>query len=217
MTERKVKTVGLRRTSLIVLGASVAGGLISGVLSAITGLPLPVAFAVIFPAGSLLAWQLIAWRRAADEPRTTPATAITLLDARVTWRRLLQTVLPVAGTLVAAGGIAQLVRADSVWGAWAGPAAVVGVALVVVSMLFSVSWEVSYKGHRIRFQNHPCLAERLFIDGTLVDRGGIGVVMTLRGTIQSGDGAGDRIIATSRAGLTTFSCRIVAQPPQKSG
>jgi hypothetical protein len=180
------------------------------VITALWGLPFPVAFAVIYPGGTLLVWQLMASRRRDSEPHPTTA-AITLLDARVTWRRLVQTVLPIAGTLLAAVRIAQAVRAGGSWGGWAGATAVVGVVLIVVSLLHAVSWEVSYKGHRIRFQNHPCLAERLFIDGLLVDRGGFGVMMTLRGTIQGGDGAGDRITATSRAGLWSFSCRIVAE------
>jgi hypothetical protein len=156
-------------------------------------------------------------RRDAGEPYASPGAAVTLLDARVAGRRLVQTVLPITGTLLAAIGIAQAVRADGTWGSWAVAAAVVGVVLVVAALLYAVSWEVSYKGHRILFRNHPCLAERLYIDGVLVDRGGLGVTMTLRGTIQSGDGAGDRITATSIAGLWSFSCRIVAETRPRSG
>jgi hypothetical protein len=201
-----------------VLGASVAGGVLSGVITALSGLPFPVAFAVIYPSGALLVWQLMASRRRdADEAHVTPIAAVTLLDARVAGRRLVQTVLPVAGTLLAAVGIAQALRADSNWGPWAGLAAIIGVVLVVASLLYAISWEVSYKGHKILFRNHPCLAERLYIDGVLVDRGGFGVTMTLRGTIQSGDGAGDCITARSVAGLWSFSCRIVAETLPRSG
>jgi hypothetical protein len=203
---------------LTVFGATIAGAALTGAISGLTGLPFPVGIVVIYPLGALLVWQLIAWRqRDAGEAHATPAAEVTLLDARVTWRRLVQTVGPIAGTLVAAVGIAQAVRADGSWGSWAGAAAIVGVALVVGSLLHVVSWEVTYKGHTIRFQNHPCLAERLFIDGVLVDRGGFGITMTLRGTIQGGDGAGDRITATSVAGLWSFSCRIVAETRPRSG
>jgi hypothetical protein len=201
-----------------VLGASVAGGLLSGVITGMTGLPFPVALAVIYPSTAVLVWQLMASRRRDDgEPQATPGVAVTLLDARVVWRRLVQTVLPPAGTLLAAAGIAQAIRADSSWGAWAGVAAIGGVVMVVASLLYAISWEVSYREHRILFRNHPCLAERLYIDGVLVDRGGLGVTMTLRGAIQSGDGAGDRITATSIAGLWSFSCRIVAEELRRSG
>lgn len=217
MTERKVKGSG-QGMIWFVLGASVAAGVLSGVITGLSGLPFPVAFAVIYPSSAVLVWQLMASRRRdADEPHLTANAAITLLDARVVRRRLVQTVLPIAGTLLAAVGIAQAVRAASNWGPWAGAAAIVGVVLVVASLLYAISWEVSYKGHRILFRNHPCLAERLYVDGVLMDRGGFGVTMTLRGTIQSGDGAGDRITATSIAGLWSFSCRIVAESRPRSG
>ena len=46
-----------------------------------------------------------------------------------------------------------------------------------------LGWEVTYKGHRIAFRNHPVFGERLFIDGILADRGRFGFEVTLRGTI----------------------------------
>lgn len=52
--------------------------------------------------------------------------------------------------------------------------------------------------------------------GPPVVRGGLGVRFTLAGTIERGEGAGDRIVATSEARLTTFHCRIVAEPARGS-
>jgi hypothetical protein len=49
------------------------------------------------------------------------------------------------------------------------------------------------------------------IHDRLADSGRIGVHVVLRGTIESGAGAGDRISAQARAGPFKFSCRIVAE------
>jgi hypothetical protein len=87
---------------------------------------------------------------------------------------------------------------------------VIGIGLIVVSLRQVIGWDVSYKGHTIRFENDPCSGERLYIDGQLVDRGGVGIRMVLSGKVASGDGAGDIIEATSRAGVPTFHVRIVA-------
>ena len=74
-----------------------------------------------------------------------------------------------------------------------------------------------YKGHPVTFQIHPRWGERLYIDQALVDRGRPGVNITLRGTIEAGDGAGERITAKSRAGLFTLSCRIVVEAFSAAG
>jgi hypothetical protein len=86
-----------------------------------------------------------------------------------------------------------------------------GIALHFVAARTIQLFETSYKGHRVRFTNNPLTAERLFIDGQQVARGGFGFVMRLEGMIPAGDGAGDKIIATSEARLTHFRCRIEAQ------
>ena len=70
---------------------------------------------------------------------------------------------------------------------------------------------MTYKGHRIRFTNHPVFGERLYIDDTLADRGRFGFEATLRGTIEQGRGAGERITAQIRATFTRLACRIVAE------
>jgi hypothetical protein len=89
----------------------------------------------------------------------------------------------------------------------------IGLVLIAVSLRSVVAWDVTYKGHAIRFQNDSCFAEQLYIDGQRVARGGVGYVMELSGTIPSGEGAGETIRATSRAGVLSFSCRIVAISP----
>ena len=68
-----------------------------------------------------------------------------------------------------------------------------------------------YKGHRIAFRNHPVFGERLYIDDVLVDRGRVGFAVTLRGTIESGAGAGERVTADVKCTLLKVSCRIVAE------
>jgi hypothetical protein len=207
----RTRRFGTIATFAIVLGASVAGGVAAGVLGATTGLPFAILFAVMFPAVSILVWQFVLSRPSALDEAFAPGAHTVLLDARATWSRLVQVVGPLAGTLLGAVGIAQLVR-EGGGGAWAGPVAVAGAILILATLMYSISWEVSYKGHRIRFQNHPCLAERLFVDGRIVDRGKVGVLNVLFGTIEAGEGAGDLITAISRAGFSTFSCRITAGP-----
>jgi hypothetical protein len=53
--------------------------------------------------------------------------------------------------------------------------------------------------------------ERLYIDDVLVDRGRIGFAVTLRGTIESGAGAGERVTAEVKGTFLRVSCRIVAE------
>jgi len=88
---------------------------------------------------------------------------------------------------------------------------IVGIALHFLAARAIQVFETSYKGHPVRFNNSPLTAERLFIDGQQVARGGFGFAMRLEGTIPAGDGAGDKIVATSVAGFTRFRCRIEAQ------
>jgi len=194
-----------------VIGVSVAVGVASGLLSRPLGLSPGTLWAVTFPSVFLLLWLLFNARAAAIDEPTAQARHAVLLDASARGRRLVQVIGPMAGTFIGSFGIALLVR-EGGGGIGAGVAVVVGVALILASLACPISWTVLYKGHQIRFDNYPCIAERLFIDGVLVDRGGFGVVMTLRGRIAGGDGGGEQIVATSRAGLVAFTCRIVAVP-----
>jgi len=88
---------------------------------------------------------------------------------------------------------------------------VAGLALGVMLFRFPIGWTVAYKGHRIRFYNHPIWGERLYIDNRLADRGRIGFNVTMRGTIESGAGAGERITAVSRCTFLVVQCRIVVE------
>jgi predicted Ser/Thr protein kinase len=88
---------------------------------------------------------------------------------------------------------------------------IAGAAFLYGYLQYPMRWDLDYKGHRITFKIHPIWGERLYIDEVLVDRGRLGVHITLRGTIESGDGAGERITAKSRAAVFTLSCRIVVE------
>jgi len=153
------------------------------------------------------------------DPQKRPSSAVAvsaitqtlLLDATTTARRVLHFCLMAGGAVLLAQGLVFTVRLHGT-GRWlASLVALVGVGLLLLVLRFPLQWEVRYKGHRIRFQNHPLFGERLYIDEALADRGRIGVHITLHGTIEAGDGAGERITAQSTAGFFTFGCRIVAE------
>ena len=79
--------------------------------------------------------------------------------------------------------------------------------MTIAGLRYPVGWTVAHKGHKIRFSNHPIFGERLHIDDTLVDRGRVGFGVTMRGTIESGAGAGERITARSRCTFTASRAR----------
>lgn len=153
-------------------------------------------------------------RDPARRPPSAEAVAgllqVVLLDAETRSRRLLQVITQASFVPSVVMG-ALLVSAG-------GTLATIGViflaaclTLVAHELRNPLGWEVTYKGHRIVFRNHPILGERLFIDGALVDRGRFGFDVTLRGTIEQGRGAGERITAHIRATFTRLACRIVAE------
>jgi hypothetical protein len=152
------------------------------------------------------------------DPRKRPASAeavagmlqVVLLEAETRARRILQVItqasfvpsLLVGAMLVNGGGLFTSIGVI-VLAACA--------TLVVHEVRHPLGWNVVYKGHRIEFRNHPVFGERLFIDGTLADRGRFGFDVTLRGTIEQGRGAGERITARVQARFTRLACRIVAE------
>ncbi len=150
------------------------------------------------------------------DPARRPATVAdvvlslqtTLLDVTTRWRRILQNLIlvPVAPMLMIGYGnvVSSATISGLVWLAG-------GLVMAVVGLRHSLRWTVPYKGHRIRFGNHALFGERLYIDDVLVDRGRVGRRSTLRGTIEKGEGAGERITARSNCGWIDFSCRIVAE------
>jgi hypothetical protein len=138
-------------------------------------------------------------------------TDTVLLDAHETKRRLLQNFVPLAGVAGILAGVAVLVGSHGA-AVVQGPVAILaGLTLIAVSPRVLVSWDLSYKGHAIRFENSVVFGERLFIDGAKITKGAFGYHKTLQGVIRTGNGAGDRITADSEAGLTMFKVRIVAQ------
>ena len=136
--------------------------------------------------------------------------AVELLDATDTRKRLMQHGATLAGVGLL-GAASFLVGRPGLLGAGLVCIAL-GLGLFAVSASVSQRWQVTYRGHPVRFENNPFRGERLYIDGELVGRGKIGFESELRGTIRSGAGAGDQIVSRSRAGLLTFRCRILAEP-----
>ena len=152
------------------------------------------------------------------DPSKRPASAeavagmlqVVLLDEETRARRLLQ-------VITQASFVPSVLMGGMMVGV-GGTFATIGViflaaclVLVVHELRNPLGWEVTYKGHRIRFHNHPVFGERLYIDGTLADRGRFGFEVTLRGTIEQGLGAGERISAHIRATFTRLACRIVSE------
>ena len=93
----------------------------------------------------------------------------------------------------------------------------VGIAVFAVALalfLWAVKikkhlvWETTYKGHTIKLDCSSMLAEKIYLDDGLVQRGGFGTKMEFRTKIKAGDGIGDEIIIWFDAQLTYCRCRI---------
>jgi len=150
---------------------------------------------------------------ASAAPGASPRAQV-LLDAVDHRRRLLQHGLALLGVvlLLAAGAAFLLTRGLS---ATASIAAVLAIVAMACGFRVTIGWTVPYKGHEIRFENHPIRGEALLIDGVTSGRGRIGIRNTLQAVVASGDGAGDLITAESVAGLLAFRCRILAEPARR--
>jgi hypothetical protein len=197
-----------RTLATILVLIAVLGG-IAGILSNTVGLSPAVMWAVLMPNLFLVSRLLFTKRRTAP-PANPSMSEQVLLDASNTGGRVIQSLLPLVGIVLGVIGVTMLFRAGGGVGVASVAMTVAGVVLIGLPLRHVIGWDVSYRGHRIRFENDACFGERLLIDGQLVDRGGVGLRMVLSGTIAGGDGAGDIIRATSFAGLPTFHCRIVA-------
>jgi len=189
------------RTILALLLISAALGGIGGVGGRV-GLPPAIIWAVFAPIVFFFLLPMFTRRRKAAGETDSKVEAV-LLDASNTGGRIIQTVLPLMGTLLSAVGVAMMFRANGGVTASSVSLTVVGIVVIALSMRHVVGWDVSYKGHTVRFENDPCSGEHLYIDGQLVDRGGVGYQFVLSGRIPSGE----VIRATSRAGIP-FHCRI---------
>ena len=153
-------------------------------------------------------------RDPANRPESVEAVArrlqVELLDAEARERRMLQ--------VITQASFLPLVILGSLLASFGGAVAAVGVVFLAACVVLvanelrnPLGWEVTYKGHRIAFKNHALFGEQLYIDGVLADRGRFGFDVTLRGTIEQGRGAGERITAHVRATFTRLACRIVAE------
>jgi hypothetical protein len=153
------------------------------------------------------------------DPASRPASAqevastlqTVLLDARTKGRRLLQVMAQFSLVPVAIFAVAAMLRPSGASGTTAVVLLAVCAALVAVELWLPLGWTVVYKGHEISFRNHPVFGERLYIDGVLTDRGRIGFNITLRGTLEKGAGAGERITAHVQTHFSQIACRIVAE------
>jgi len=150
-------------------------------------------------------------RRPASAAAVSTMLQTVLFDRTWTIRRLVQVATQAAALpLLFLGG--TLMGRSSTTAMLAG----LGILLLLVVLIateirFPIAATVIYKDHRIRFYNNPVLGERLYIDGALVDKGGMGFNMTLRGTIESGAGAGERITAHVQCRFERVSCQLVAE------
>jgi len=136
-----------------------------------------------------------------------------LLDATDSGRRLLQNgvvFLGVVGLMFAGAVLKKSI--DGTAGAIGGTVAALSVLSMLTAFLIQIRWDVTYKGHRVRFENDPFRGERLSVDGKRIATGGLGRQTVLRGAIPDGDGAGDLLTATCTAGYVSFQCRIVVEP-----
>ncbi len=213
MSSDQSNVSGPSRTIGIVIALTILLGVLAGAASGYARLPPWLIWAVILPT----VYSLLIGRSRRKATDHIAGTETLLLEATDTRKRPIQTIVPMAGVLLGAAGVAMWVRAGGGPTVIAVATTVIGLVLIAVSLRSVMAWEVTYKGHAIRFQNDPCFAEQLFIDGQRVARGGVGYVMVLSGTIPSGDGAGETIRATSRAGIFSFSCRIVAESLAAAG
>jgi hypothetical protein len=153
------------------------------------------------------------------DPAARPASAhevsallqTVVLDARATARRWFQvSVQTVTVPLTFLGG--SMVLRENAGSPIVGALMLLTmVVLVAIELRYPLEWRTVYKGHTIRFRNHALFGERLYVDDQLVDRGRFGTNVTLRGTIERGAGAGERLTAHVRCSHSSLSCRIVAE------
>ena len=153
------------------------------------------------------------------DPARRPASArdvgamvrTVLIDGHARGRRIAQQLAPMGAAFVTVGALSALGIAPAAYHAWCWGAALAGLIAFGLALRLTLDWNTTYKGHAIHFQNHPVRAERLFIDGRKVASGGMGVRRTLQGTIERGEGAGERITAESVAGPREFRVKVVAE------
>jgi hypothetical protein len=133
-----------------------------------------------------------------------------LLD--VTDRSVRRLQLAAVGASALLVGLAGVLLASTNAPVWATVLAlIIGVVGFVTAGGIRQRWELDYKGHHIQFENSPLTGERLFLDGGLVSRGGMGQKMELRAPIRVGDGAGEEIMALVDAGILQIRLRVYVE------
>jgi len=145
------------------------------------------------------------------------AVVTELLDATDTVQRFRQNALLLASMLLVLASVAMvttgvLSHQSSLVGPGLGSLALAALFLRLASRAMQ-RWELTHKGHRIRFENSALFGEKLFIDDVRVATGGFGWNLRLQGVISSGDGAGEQIVACVEARISSFRCRIEARSP----
>jgi len=131
-------------------------------------------------------------------------------DRRTRFRQHLSMI--VCGLLAGSGTAMFILNAGSTVIGWIAIGS--AVALLAVTASVKQRWETEYKGHHIRFENSPVLAESLYLDGGLVTRGGVGQKMELRAPIRVGQDAGSEIVALVDAKAWSFRLRLFVQSPE---
>lgn len=124
-------------------------------------------------------------------------------------RRLQLAALIASGLLIGIAGFLITTTEVPVWATV--PAMLIGIIGIVIAGAIRQRWDLEYKGHQILFENNPITGERLFLDGGLVSRGGVGKKMELRAPIRVGDGAGEEIMALVDAGIFKLRLRVYAE------
>ena len=132
----------------------------------------------------------------------------------VTDRRVRRTQVLSMAACGALGGLGAGLLPDGGFPAWAGWA-MIAAALGLLALVAGVRqrWDVEYLGHTVRFENSAVTAERMYFDGGLVARGGLGVRMEMRAPIRVGEGAGSEIVALSEARVLSFRLRLFVEAP----
>ena len=142
---------------------------------------------------------------------------VVLLDEVATTRRVVQVVSQTLFLPIVLLSLSLMWRGTTAGVAIGGAGFVLALALLLYEIRYPLAWTVGYKGHQIRFFNHPVTGEHLYIDGKLADRGRIGFDITMHGTIEAGAGAGERITARAKCSFRHISCHIVAESFVPSG
>ena len=91
-----------------------------------------------------------------------------------------------------------------------------GLGLLAVAAIGAVGvarikqrWNVTYRGHALRFENGCLTGQALFIDDVRMAGGGVGLRNELRAVIPHGDGVGEEIVVLAEAGIVQLHCRIL--------